>query len=75
MDILLVNDKLLIVDYERDKEYEVEKNLGTFIKSFFTQGEKFSKAIQQRLKAKSTTHRKEIGHKFSLLYSEKRYVN
>ena len=75
MDILLVNDKLLIVYYERDKEYEVEKNLGTFIKSFFTQGEKFSKAIQQRLKAKSTTHRKEIGHKFSLLYSEKRYVN
>lgn len=75
MDILLVNDKLLVLDYERDKEYVVEKNSGTFIKSFFTNGEQFSKAIQRRLGERSITHRKKIGHKFSLLYSEKRYVN
>lgn len=75
MDILLVNDKLSVLDYEQDKEYVVKKNLGEFIRSFFTGKEQFSKAIQLRLGGKSTTHRKKIGHKFSLLYSEKRYVN
>ena len=75
MDILIINDKLMILDYEHDKEYLVEKNIGTFIKSFLAEEGQFSEAIKLRLGGKQTNHRKIIGHKFSLLYSSKRYVN
>jgi len=73
---------LLLILFFRNYQQDTPPNLffhtpdsSITLKSFFTNREQFSKAIQRRLGGKSTTHRKEIGHKFSLLYSEKRYVN
>lgn len=75
MDILIIKDKLVIIDYINDKEFIVKQNIGTFIKSYFDPQSTLFKSISLKFYDNYSGYKKSIGHYFSYVYSADKYVN
>jgi hypothetical protein len=75
MDLLFINDELIVVDYFKSREFKIKLKRGSFIRNLYDKKGTLRNWTASAQSPKLGTERDSVGHKFSLVYSHKKYIN